>query len=369
MTAAPQLYGQRVQRNAAAAFPGIKEDAAVSCALYVETAADAEHLARKALDSLRENHAPATPHNYTLWYEYHAGYNPDLRRTMDVLLSNGATLDEQTLHDLHAAFLSSVKEERAVREASLRVQETLVDLIRIADGARIDASNFGDRLTGISSCDFGRSIEQLQDLIQNLLRETQRVAGRSEYAGLRLRESKTKIETLERNLESALRDATMDALTGIANRKSFDATIRRLAGDAMNSGDELSLLMVDVDHFKGINDRWGHLVGDQVLHYVARKLRSAVRGQDYVARYGGEEFAVLLPLTGARSALAVGEKLRASMVREGPPLDTTPPLDPVTISVGVSCYEPGDALADWIRRSDAALYRAKQEGRNRVELG
>jgi diguanylate cyclase len=336
--------------------------------MYLEGVIEAHSLANAAFATLQHYEIPASPHNYELWYEYHAGHSPDLRRTIDVIISNNAGFDERNLRDLYATFFSPAKEEQAVRETSLAVQETLQDVIALADRAQADARQFGVTLSGVAAGDFGKSIESLKERIQHLLRETQKTAGRSEDVGLRLRESVSKIEALERNLESALRDATMDGLTGVANRKSFDAAIRKLAGDAMNSGDELALLMIDVDHFKNVNDTCGHDVGDAVLCHVARTLQQSVRVQDHIARYGGEEFAVILPRTDQNGAVTLGEHLCQALVRDPLRADVTPPMKPITISIGVSLYEAGDPLAEWVKRSDAALYRAKRAGRNRVEF-
>jgi len=334
--------------------------------MYLERIVEAGLLSDAAVQSMKQHEIPATPENYALWYEYHAGYSPKLKWTIDTIISNKAVFDERTLHDLYATFLTSAKEEQAVRETSLRVQETLQDVIGLANLARTDAREFGSTLSGVSSGDFGKSIETLRELTEHLVRETQRMAGRSEFVGLRLGESADKIEALERNLESAIRDATVDGLTGVANRKSFDTTLRKFAGDAMNSGDELSLLMIDIDRFKSVNDTWGHQAGDASLCHLAQMLQRSVRGQDYAARYGGEEFAVLLPCTDTSAGVAVGNNIRAALARDPLQLETTPPMNPMTISIGVACYEPGEALADWVGRADAALYRAKNEGRNRV---
>jgi diguanylate cyclase len=336
--------------------------------MYLEGVEEARPLAAAALAALQRHELASTPDNYAIWYEYHAGYSPNLTRTIDVIISNGVGFDEKTLNDLYTKFFSSAKEEQTVRETSLRVQETLRDVIAVADRARADTRHFGATLDGVAEVDFGTGIDNLNELIQRLLRETHSMAGRNEYVGLRMRESVTKIEALERNLESAIRDATMDGLTGVANRKSFDATLRQLAGDAMNSGDDLALLMVDVDHFKSVNDTWGHQVGDLVLRHVAQTLQQSVRGQDYVARYGGEEFAVILQRTNADSAVTVSDNIRHALAREPLRMELTPPMHVITLSVGVACYEPGDPLTDWVKRSDSALYRAKKEGRNCVRF-
>jgi diguanylate cyclase len=334
--------------------------------MYLEGVAEARPVAEAVAASLHRHEIPATPENYALWYEYHAGRSPSLQRTIDVLVSNNAGFDEHTLHNLYNAFFSSVKEEHAVRETAMRAQATLREVIGLAERARADASQFRAILSGIGREEFGKSIDDLRKLIEELVRETQKMAGRSQYIGARMRESAQKIETLERDLETAMRDATLDGLTGVANRRSFDTEIRRLAGEAMNSGDNLALLMIDIDHFKSVNDKWGHPVGDAVLSHLAATLQKTVRGEDHVARYGGEEFAVILPRTDAAAAVAVGENIRQSLGRSPVWLDITPPLNSITVSIGASCYEPGDPLAQWVGRSDAALYRAKKEGRNRV---
>ena len=163
------------------------------------------------------------------------------------------------------------------------------------------------------------------------------------------------------------REATTDGLTEIANRRAFDTILRETAGEAMNSGDDLSVLMIDIDHFKIFNDTWGHQTGDDVLRLVAATLQQSIRGQDTAARYGGEEFAVILPATSLSAAVAVGSNIRRACERlQFVTRDTQQAVGTVTVSIGGACYEPGEALSNWIRRADAALYRAKQEGRNRV---
>ena len=184
--------------------------------------------------------------------------------------------------------------------------------------------------------------------------------------GAQMRQSSEKIHALERNLESAVRDATKDALTGVSNRKAFEQTIRSFAGEAMNTGEDLALLLVDIDHFKRVNDTWGHQAGDAVLRHVAQTLSRAVRGQDHVARYGGEEFSVLLPRADLHAAVCVAENIREALIRDPLFLESFPAMVRSTVSLGAACYEPGESLMDWIGRSDAALYDAKAAGRNCV---
>jgi diguanylate cyclase len=311
--------------------------------------AQARQQSNDVLESLRRFDIPATPKNYAIWYQYHSGNAPNLQRTIDALISNHSSFDERTLLDLHSMFFSPVREERAILDATTQILHTMHEVLSLAERARVDAKEFGATLEDLFADGLEKSLETLKELINCLVDESRKMAGKSAYVGIRMQESAEKIESLERNLESALRDATIDSLTGVANRKSFDTSVRQLAGHAMNSGDDLAMLMLDIDHFKTVNDTWGHLVGDLVLRHVAQLLKRVVRGQDHVARYGGEEFAILLPTTDLAAAVSVGENVRAALSKEPLIFDRTEHR--VTVSVGAACYEPGDPLAEWIGES------------------
>jgi diguanylate cyclase len=195
------------------------------------------------------------------------------------------------------------------------------------------------------------------------------VADRSESIGQHLTGAVERIQPLERSLDDMRQDAATDGLTRLANRRSFDTQVREIAGKAMNSGEPLMLLLIDIDHFKRVNDTWGHQTGDQVLRLVAATLASSARSSDFVARYGGEEFAVILPATGPDAAVAVAERVRRSFEgREIVARTSGKSIGSVTLSAGGALYDPGERLSDWIERTDQALYAAKKAGRNRVLL-
>jgi diguanylate cyclase (GGDEF)-like protein len=161
-------------------------------------------------------------------------------------------------------------------------------------------------------------------------------------------------------LEQVQRIAASDALTGLANRGTLQEALGRDLARALRESGTLSLLMLDVDHFKAVNDHFGHQAGDVVLQRVAKRLDEASRAGDLPGRYGGEEFAVLLPDTDLHAALMVAERLRAAVAE-----DVEAPV--VTVSVGVATF-PNDAMdADGlVRAADAALYASKRSGRDRV---
>ena len=157
------------------------------------------------------------------------------------------------------------------------------------------------------------------------------------------------------------RRADTDALTGLLNRMGFNDAMSRELGRARRYGQALSVAIVDIDHFKKVNDEFGHPVGDQVLARTAKLLSSCVRDSDTVARWGGEEFALIAPMTTEEGAASLAEKLRSIMASTH-----LGPREPITASFGVAELRPDDTAETLLQRADEALYRAKQSGRNRV---
>ncbi len=167
-------------------------------------------------------------------------------------------------------------------------------------------------------------------------------------------------------VEQTRRLASTDALTGLLNRRAFAAWIALEGPRVERYGHELSIALLDVDHFKSVNDRFGHAAGDQVLVEVAAAAKDALRTADVVARWGGEEIVVALPSTGAGGAATACERVRAAI--EGRTIVTDAGVRvPVTASIGVATRQAGESVDELVNRADAAMYRAKAGGRNRVE--
>ena len=163
--------------------------------------------------------------------------------------------------------------------------------------------------------------------------------------------------------------SSRDALTGLANRRQFELALDREADRTARSGEAALLLLFDVDHFKQVNDRYGHAAGDLVLQSVARSLQLCVRPMDTVARYGGEEFAVVLPSCQPAFGLQVAERIRLTVEMQVVNISPSLALS-VTLSAGGAFAPPWVRSSPrlWIERADVQLYRAKAEGRNRTCL-
>lgn len=186
----------------------------------------------------------------------------------------------------------------------------------------------------------------------------------AELLRIKVQAQRQQLETQNQQLQSM---AMHDALTGLLNRRAFEAQAEQAISRARRDGTSLAALMLDLDHFKRINDQYGHPAGDDVLKFTADVLRANVRDTDLVARVGGEEFMVLLPGTSPQAALEVAEKIRQRVTHAPQTLDATGHV-PVSTSVGVACFAPGK-VANFERLyalADQALYEAKRLGRNRV---
>lgn len=179
---------------------------------------------------------------------------------------------------------------------------------------------------------------------------------------------KSQEEVKRKNVELEML-ATRDPLTGCLNRRAFNAKFTELLDTARAQNRKLSCIMCDIDHFKSFNDKYGHAIGDRVLQETARKVFSALRGQDLLCRFGGEEFAIALPDLDAEVAMQVGERIRNVVQHEaGQAIREQEGLS-ITISVGVAVLQPADPSADgFLDRADKALYYSKRNGRNRVTL-
>lgn len=171
------------------------------------------------------------------------------------------------------------------------------------------------------------------------------------------------LERQTRHLEAQIAQARTDALTGLANRRALDEELQRRCTETQRSGTPLSIMLIDVDHFKSFNDRNGHRAGDEALRVIAATLRDAMRQMDMVARYGGEEFVVLLPGTAIEGAILVAERTRQDLA------DAKFRYDgkefSLTVSVGVAQLATNEHVSRMLQRVDQALYAAKGAGRNR----
>ena len=325
-------------------------------------------LAETARASLLANGLPPTPRNYELWYTYALKNNSALNRDIGKLLAAGsppAESDLETLYETHFGVGRMLGRMQAIGSG---LGGRLGDVVGIVSAALGSASDYGDSL------DLAERKLATSDDPAAVLAVVKAVAAatlrmREQGLGLkaRLEGATREIAELQQGLQAIRMESRRDALTELGNRKHFDEALIEAIRGAKGRSEPLSLLMIDIDHFKSFNDTYGHITGDQVLRLVAMSLRQNLKGHDVAARYGGEEFAILLPNTALDAAVTVADLLRRTvMARELKKKSTGEVIGRITISVGVAsllAYDSGETL---LERADTYLYAAKRSGRNRV---
>jgi diguanylate cyclase len=230
--------------------------------------------------------------------------------------------------------------------------------------AQVIASS--ERFTALAGLDDIRDLRRrIGDEVGTLRRAVAEKQQRDESTYTQLT---SRVETLQKKLSDMEVEATLDPLTLVGNRRRFQLALTHMVAHSKQTGTPLSLAMVDVDHFKLINDKHGHPIGDRVLLCVAQKLAKAVRQTDVVARYGGEEFAMLLANV---SAADVESRLKALLVDIGASAyeyDVLGRKEKIvfTVSAGLADFNPNESEEDFVKRADEALYEAKRRGRNRL---
>jgi diguanylate cyclase len=324
--------------------------------------------AESALAEMGRHGVAPTPRNYALWFAYASRSSDGLVRAMDEIAAAGKGFAQEILDQLFARHVASQPQRELYRNVGQRLQEALAQLMERLGDANGSTRAYSERLDAWSvELDAPQSLERLREVLAELAADTDLVMHKNQSLELQLVRSTGEVEELRRSLAAVQHEAMTDGLTGIANRKFFDARLREAMRAAQAAAEPLSLLFIDIDRFKQFNDTWGHPLGDKVLRLVARTLTDCVKGRDLAARIGGEEFAILLEATPHEAALAVAEQIRVAMLRRKiVRKDSGEDLGQVTISVGVGLYRAGERAETLLARTDAALYMAKRSGRNRV---
>ncbi|MBB5762959.1 GGDEF domain-containing protein [Methylorubrum rhodesianum] len=325
--------------------------------------------AQRAWDALSQHGLPPSPRNYELLHTFFSGANPPLSECLGPCLAPGALLTEEQASAFYDTCIAGASTEASVLEGAGRLAEAAGALAERVAGGREALAGYGETLSHWSGRLVARpTADELMTALVALISETEAAQARNRLLEVQLAASAEHIGTLHRDLVEARRAAATDALTGLANRTTFDRFLREsVARTRADTGSTFSLILLDIDHFKGLNDRHGHRFGDQVLRLVGRLLSDKTTDRDLAARYGGEEFAIVLGEAGIGTGVALAQeicgRLRAQrLVKRG----TGDVVGQVTISAGVAQCRPGEAARDVIERADRALYEAKRTGRDRV---
>ncbi|PCJ30411.1 MAG: GGDEF domain-containing protein [Gammaproteobacteria bacterium] len=333
---------------------------------YDEATDKAAENLRLALPLIRKNDAPANPVNYAVWYEYVSGNNADLSTAIDELTENSEAITANISQSLYEKYVLMDMPKR-LKEANTGlngvVNNALNNINDVESKTNQCLSNFKESQAALKKCD---DIDGLKALVGQILSNTKEMSQTSEDLKESLESSVLEIEKLKDELNCVKKSAERDSLTDLLNRGAFDRELQAACeDDAVN----VALLLFDLDHFKAINDNFGHLLGDKVIRFFASLLKKQATGLHLAARYGGEEMAMILFNLSQQEAFSIAEKVRAEFANSRlKKRGSDESIGQVTVSVGISMKRMGDSPLEMIDRADTVLFQSKKNGRNTITV-
>jgi diguanylate cyclase len=320
---------------------------------------------RQMLPLMMKHNVPVDPISYAVWYHYVAGTNSDLNKDIDTLIRDQKPFDSNTSLNLYKSHICNASVEsfekinttlqRLITQATLSVNAT-------SEKASVAGENFNIKLNELKTAE---NEENLKSILFEIILETTQLAEASNALKNQLDNTTQEMEQLRNELTHVRKVANTDKLTGLLNRWAFDKVLGELVENADTKN--ACLAMLDIDHFKRVNDSFGHLVGDKVIKFFASLLKKHAAGHHYVARYGGEEMAIIMPDTTLPEAFNLIEQIRRALEKSQlKHKGETETIGKVTMSAGIASFQAVDTAYTFIERADKALYQAKETGRNKV---
>lgn len=321
---------------------------------------------KETIPLLIKHQISAIPTNYALWYTYVSKEFIGLNQRMDDIVENGEPLSELKTKDLHRQYVLD-KESITAWDLRQSIEGMLIELGQTLKDTQSDTHDYkktmDSRLDDLNRVEKeGWSLEEVLGLVRNMVSEAQNIRQSTISFNSALSNAEKEIARLKMQLLESQQEALYDALTGLCNRRYFDSELQ-----SKMALDNLCLILIDIDHFKKINDAYGHQMGDLVLKAVAKKLQSNCRDNAQVFRYGGEEFAVLVPNAEIKKARQIADGMRRMLEKISvKDRRTGKLLGDITVSAGVAQLTKNEPPQSLIERADKLLYEAKRLGRNRV---
>jgi len=334
--------------------------------VYTDATQQASENLRRVLPLINQHKTPVNPVNYAVWYEYVSGDNQALSDAIDTRLEQNKPITTEVTQNLYEKYVLMGMPERLEKTnkgITLVVNNTLKNLNKAESTAGECAADLSNTENVLENC---TDIEVLKAVVHDILSNTQTLTASSNELKDELKRSSQEMKRLSSELAAVKEIARIDGLTGLLNRSTFDKELRALC---KKSDVSIALIMFDLDHFKQLNDTFGHVVGDKVLQFFSSLLKKHASDNHLAARYGGEEMAMILFDVSQHQAAKIAEEVRAELADSNlKQKNNGQTLGQTTVSAGVSLFQLGDTPNSLIDRADKALYVSKENGRNQVNV-
>lgn len=326
-------------------------------------------VASQVFDLIARYMTPPRPKTYELWYHYASRENQSLVEDVDQVLAKSGTLSEYDVEQILNEYNENEKRVVQAQDAIGRhFDQELANIIDMMQTSADRSTEYSAELRETNEALPAISDPQkIREVVQALIARNKEMQIQADTLSENLARSRAHIQALRDDLADLRARSLKDPLTQLGNRGFFDATLIKETSAARLGNEPMCLVIADIDHFKRVNDTYGHLIGDWILKDFASLISSQIKGRDSAARYGGEEFAIVLPQTDLKGAMTVTEMIRRQFeAKERVMKQNGSPMEPVTASFGIAQFQPAEDPSELIARADANLYKAKRSGRNRV---
>ena len=326
-------------------------------------------IAHEAFELMHKYSMPPDPLSYAVWFAYVSNMNEPLVQWIDRQLQSHGKISNSEILEIYQMYIEGGYAQATSQNLALELEQNLKNVSSLVGRSVSNNRGFGESLkTTAAEIDQIETVEGLQSIVVQMLVENSEMSRVTEELSQELSESQAHITELNQKLEELQHLNLCDSLTAVSNRRAFDARLQNEVIKAEASKLSFCLILIDLDHFKRVNDNLGHQAGDEVLKRVARILDGNTPSEAMVARYGGEEFAVILPLTKVVDAhnlmIEILQKLRNERFFTEILHNE---IGAITASFGITPHKPGRSALELVMHADKQLYAAKEAGRNRVK--
>lgn len=335
-----------------------------------DQSAQTAELLRLTLAKLGQLKIPVNAINYSLFFLYFSGQDEEFNQHIDAHLSKSQSWTEELAESLFKNFVCDCPDDEKNGQLSQELLSTVANilgmLVDMAGKAALSNTSLEKHIKELATTN---EPKRVLNIASEIISETRHFMEETEKFEETIASTSQEIAALKNELVNVRKQASIDPLTGLHNRRAFNEALQQCIEENLNEENQFCMLLIDIDHFKKINDTHGHLVGDKVLAGIANVMTKKMRGGDYSSRFGGEEFSILLQNTMITGAFTVAENLRKVIESlKLKHIKSGEYIGQVTVSIGVSCYRKGESDQEFIDRCDKALYRAKSLGRNRTVI-